>query len=796
MSVEPAAPTDLPAGPIVRAVIFGMGLGAGWSCSPGEPPTGIEDPVATAVVLVEGGDQLALPGTPLEDSIRVRVDDQFGRPVNSVALSFTVTAGGGTVHRPTATTDGDGEATVAWTLGPAVATNRLEIVAGTLDPIAVEAFSWSVSPSNVAFDALGDSLTITAEVGDEEATSVGLSVRSENRWLHEVAVVDPTALARGMIVSTGVGSVRLVTHALGRQLDGPVVDVTLDAPLVFDVTQDAVASGSTVHVRGYAMDLLPDGALLLDGVTTAFTHGDSSEVRFDPEPTVPEECVLHEPASLEFDGVASLWGGDVQRPAEAEHLEVGEVRTVPDSTFCLRLVPTSPARYALAQVDGAWIEWSKTQAEPYWDTITFARHQFEVREAAAPILTVPYSASGPMPVFAWGGGEEPSDVGGPATAPAASPLRSISDRAVPWAVGDTVTYAAPPRSPDPLWTVVKLYPPNFVLAIPVADTAFLWKEPIISRMDSAFAFVGNTESQDLYVEATGNQIPISSTGSQQYMVFFHNRPEFGGNATCELILVGSGAAGVFIGAEHAIQSDWPASHLIDLLGHELTHAWDCWNGGLGPRWSAEGSATLLANEFVRRFNGQNLTSNEELDPWRSWADVPHQGHFTNGYSESSPFLWQLADHLAAQHGVPWTQAVGTVSRGAGEGWYGQRGTGPGLVARVRAFGDPSWDPLDARLDWVLSVAVDDRATGAADAYGIRALRDSWQWVEDHLTMRNIWNVYFYRGSVVAGQGSTAVGRGFSGSNGYVLVEDPEGVGMALQGSVSGGEVTWRILRYQ
>lgn len=797
MGFEASPLNDLPTAPIVRIAIVSMVLGASWSCSPSDISVAVEDPVATTIVLVDGGDQLAPPGTALDDSIRIRVDDQFGRPAASVPVSFTVAAGDGAVHAPSTTTGSDGQATAAWTLGPSVATNRLEIVAGALDPITVEAFSWSVSPASLALEALGDSVSITARVGDEDATTVSLSIASEDRWLEEVTVVDTSALARGVLVSTGVGSVRFVTHALGRQLDGPVLDVVLGAPLVFDVTQGSPASGSTVQVRGYAMDLLPAGALLLDGVPTVFTHGDSSEVHLDPPPTVPSECVLHEPASLEFDGVASLWVGDIRRPADGELLDVGEVRTVPDSTFCMRLLPGSPARYALAQVDGAWIEWSKTQVEPYWDTVTFAAHQFEVRDGATPLVSASVRALRAAPVFPWGGDEQPFEVRGPSTRPpVAPPLRSISGRATPWAVGDTVTYPASPRSPDPLWTVVKLYPPNFVLAIPVTDTAFLWQEPIISRVDSAFAFLGAPASQDLYVAAAGGQLPITSAGSQQYVVFFYDRPTFGGNATCERVLMGSGAAGVSGGAEHLIQSDWPASHLVNLLAHELTHAWDCWNGGFGPRWATEGSADLLASEFERRFGGHSLAANEQLDPWWSWPDVPHQGHFTNGYSESSTFLWQVADNLTRDYGVPWVQAVGAVSLGASEGMFGQRGAGPGMVARVRALGDPGWDPLDAKLDWVLSVAVDDRATGAATAYGVRALRDSWRWVEDHETIGNIWDMFFYRGAVVAGQGSTATGRAFSGSNGYVLIEDPEGIGIALDGRVSGGDVTWRILRYR
>src|ERR1019366_1696673 len=85
--------------------------------------------------------------------------------------------------------------------------------------------------------------------------------------------------------------------------------------------------------------------------------------------------------------------------------------------------------------------------------------------------------------------------------------------------------------------------------------------------------------------------------------------------------------------------------------------------------------------------------------------------------------------LFSSFGVPWEQARATVILGSREGWYGQNNPGPGLTARVRQIAGAQWQPIDARLHWVLSLAADDRSTGPAAIFQYVALLQSWRALE-------------------------------------------------------------------
>lgn len=89
----------------------------------GEPPPG------PAIEPIEGDGQTAPAGSavPVRPAVRVTED---GEPVAGVAVTFAVTAGGGTVEGAAQVTNGDGLARVdEWVLGPAAGLNRLEATA-------------------------------------------------------------------------------------------------------------------------------------------------------------------------------------------------------------------------------------------------------------------------------------------------------------------------------------------------------------------------------------------------------------------------------------------------------------------------------------------------------------------------------------------------------------------------------------------------------------------------------------------------------------------------------------------
>ena len=93
---------------------------------------------AARLVLVSGNNQSASPGSTLATEPTVRVIDGNGNGVPNVAVTFTVTAGGGSIDGvgsiTTLTSSGaanvpPGSAAVRWTLGSAQGANRLQATA-------------------------------------------------------------------------------------------------------------------------------------------------------------------------------------------------------------------------------------------------------------------------------------------------------------------------------------------------------------------------------------------------------------------------------------------------------------------------------------------------------------------------------------------------------------------------------------------------------------------------------------------------------------------------------------------
>ena len=85
-----------------------------------------------AIVILSGNNQSGSPGSPLPDSLRVRVTDQFGNPVSGFTVSWAPLAGSGTVSPSTSVTDANGRAATRWTLGSTGGPKAVVAAAGAL----------------------------------------------------------------------------------------------------------------------------------------------------------------------------------------------------------------------------------------------------------------------------------------------------------------------------------------------------------------------------------------------------------------------------------------------------------------------------------------------------------------------------------------------------------------------------------------------------------------------------------------------------------------------------------------
>lgn len=80
---------------------------------------------ASNIVLVGGDGQTGTAATTLPESISVRVIDAGGTPVVGATVVWTIRLGGGTTSPPTATSDANGIASAAWTLGTTPGPNAI-----------------------------------------------------------------------------------------------------------------------------------------------------------------------------------------------------------------------------------------------------------------------------------------------------------------------------------------------------------------------------------------------------------------------------------------------------------------------------------------------------------------------------------------------------------------------------------------------------------------------------------------------------------------------------------------------
>ena len=196
---------------------------------------------------ISGDEQQGPAGTALAAPVVVSVLDQNGSAFAGVVVTFSVTAGGGTLSSITAITDANGRARTTLTLGPEPGTNTVTATIAGLEP---ETFTAT------AVERISHSLTKVS--GDSQEGSVGAALAAP----FVVSVLDQSgsALAGAVVsfsVATGEGtlsSTTVTTDANGRARTtltlGPepgTNTVTASVAGLRTVTFTATASEQTPH---------------------------------------------------------------------------------------------------------------------------------------------------------------------------------------------------------------------------------------------------------------------------------------------------------------------------------------------------------------------------------------------------------------------------------------------------------------------------------------------------------------------------------------------------------------------
>jgi hypothetical protein len=240
----------------LRALAIALTATALMACN--DPPTSTPTPAAMAA-------NGTLPTTAAAGSTlspAVRVTDSRGRAVSGAAVTFEVTAGGGSVSNSSVTTNINGVAALpGWFLGPAAGVNTLVARLGTLTPVTFTVTATDTELQKVA----GDQTTCPA--GASPGCRFTVRVRGPNG----------SGIANQSVLWTGPGGATLTTTT---SLNGYATAPNLGpngANGLFSQTARLVSSGAEVT---FSYSIVTGGQFNIDlrfigtitpSIQTAFT---------------------------------------------------------------------------------------------------------------------------------------------------------------------------------------------------------------------------------------------------------------------------------------------------------------------------------------------------------------------------------------------------------------------------------------------------------------------------------------------------------------------------------------------
>ena len=788
--------------------------GASIAWTSGDVSVAVVDEAGLVVAVGNGAATITARSGPVSATASVTVEQAAASLAVSPALD-SLFAIGDTATFAAEAADANGhpipDAVVAWESGaPLVAT----VSAGGLVTAVGEGEALITasadSASSAALVIVVEAIRVTVERLDTTiVVPVGASGPSwtygvtESRWLPEMPVANVSRREDppGVVVEvTGPGWVRVAPTVAGRSVQGVRVQVAPPRPFVVSVTQEEWPANDIITARGYGVDRIPLPTFRVGSESALEAFGDSAEMRFTPAPLNGGTC------SGDPVGEGSVEILDVQTPGSTTvgrlagpvaALDPGESFRFGGPDACLRLWARPGAAYVLAGVERSAIDASRHDptpmqfggGAPYRIEVTDRTVQPSARVRLAP----------PAAAARRGAAQEALVERHPASpklhpstyAVKSGSLEGLDTKADKWKVGDEFEWYTNDER-EGVFRVVELYPPNVVFAVFREDLDSIWTEARAAEFDEIMNWLGSEEVQDLYKTVFGPRLPITNTQNEQMVVLY--------NAGSE-----DHSVGVMI---HNIDGERTTTtvHLRDaawgdkgwyhhLTAHELAHAWDRRNnaGFVGP-WSSEGIADWFAEENNRLATNVPLDANWDADePLRGVRlRLPWTGDFLAGYQESQAYLRFLVTRLIFDHAQSYASAARRVVTGASEDWYGHyfvqwdqwglRGKGPGLVERMRDV-VPGWDPIESRLDWMASFALDDR--GGLSEYDIPFIDRAWQHFPAWETIR-------------VGEGRIAGGQSAVGGNYYFLVDDPGGTGGSVHLQVTDGDahLEWKLVRYR
>jgi adhesin/invasin len=264
--------TSAPAVLTLTASVTGLAIGTYTATVPVTEPDAPNSPLdivvtftvtadaPTTIEISAGDGQSAAVNSAVTVPPAVLVTDQFGNPVQGVAVTFAVTGGGGSITGGNATTNASGIAAVgSWTLGTSTGANTLQASSTGLtgSPITFTATATAGAASQIAVNnGNGQNATVNTAV----AVAPSVIVRDAfNNPVAGVAVTFAVATGGGSITggnatTTASGIATVGSWTLGQTAGSNTLTATATglagSPVTFTATGNADAPASVAVQAG------------------------------------------------------------------------------------------------------------------------------------------------------------------------------------------------------------------------------------------------------------------------------------------------------------------------------------------------------------------------------------------------------------------------------------------------------------------------------------------------------------------------------------------------------------------
>jgi hypothetical protein len=590
--------------------------------------------------------------------------------------------------------------------------------------VAVHAPRFRLTQRAVTLDAIGAESAVAGLYRGRPAAPQRLRLVGERRWLGETPVLDAAALSRQRVIASGAGTALVEALVDGAAPDTLMVRVAPASPLAERLVLPAPGGAGPVRLRGYAMHLVDADRIRANGEPVVAVARDTATIELHL-PSVPNlACGTGSPIAITVDGAQQRAPLVIDLPSVAPlRLQPGEAAPLTEvQRGCLRFEASTFARYALVLADARAVERSRGQ---FADPVGTGPATLRVRGFADRLSAPPDAPRRVQPPVDWSAPHSGHRVVGEEDVAGAADWR-LRDRA--WGANERMAVAVGPNTETV--HVVRVYAGGFVLA--TADTAGAHVHEWITRVDSAMAIV-KRHGVPVLQQSLSLTRPASSPSADQLLIVAarsvaqaetHTYLPAGTDERAApqslIVLPEEGVRGASI------------AELVELIMHPLAYAWQArylYASSPNPRsvdlqvahWAREGTATLYAQETLRRAAGLPLLANLDWEQalrqpsplQRAYliAALRATGHFARGETHAASFLRDLVMRRVVFGNESIDHALREVTRGAIDGWHGLDRAGnrrAGLTRRMQERLGSGWDPARALAVWGASQVLDDR----------------------------------------------------------------------------------------